>query len=185
MSPARWVCAIYSDFSGSVGIMRKRGVFGAGWGEIRDPPARGRLRRAIGKSRDHPPNLRNPHRATARWVCAIYSDSHRSCRSAARTGRTWYGGGCPKYATPLPRSVADFIGPSGNREIPSRPSETSTGPPSAGFAPFTRISREYVGIMRKLGLFGAAGRNARPRRIRGRLRRIFRKSRDFSENLRN
>ena len=37
MAPGRWVRAIYSDFSGSVGIRRKRaGVLGA-WGEIRAP----------------------------------------------------------------------------------------------------------------------------------------------------
>ena len=36
MSPARWVWAICSDFSGSVGIRGKRGLLGAGGG-ICDP----------------------------------------------------------------------------------------------------------------------------------------------------
>ena len=41
--------------------------------EIRDPRARGRLRRSFVESRDFSATLRNCFRAPARWVCAIYS----------------------------------------------------------------------------------------------------------------
>ena len=52
-APARWVCAIYADFSGHFGIRRKRALLGAD-GEICDRRARGRLRMVFAKSRDSP-----------------------------------------------------------------------------------------------------------------------------------
>ena len=81
-------------------------------------------------------------------------------------------------------SVADCVGSSGNREISRGISETDTCRLHGGFAPFTRISRR----MSEVGVNGAYvarwAKYATPR-IRGRLRMIFRKSRDFPMNLRN
>ena len=75
MGPARWVCAIYSDFSGFVGVRRKRGVLCAGGGtKYETARIRCRFRRIFRKSRDSSANPRRFPMAPARWVFAIYSD---------------------------------------------------------------------------------------------------------------
>ena len=59
MSPARWVCAIYLDFSGDVGIQRKRDLLGAAGRNTGPPRIRGRLRRIFRISPESPVDLRN------------------------------------------------------------------------------------------------------------------------------
>ena len=95
----------------------------------------------------------------------------RIYRNSAKTGSTWCGG-CNMRP---PGSVVDCVGSSGNREISRRISETSTGPSRGSLAPFTRIS---LGLSEfgEYGPYVARVGEICGRLVRGRLRRIFRKS---------
>ena len=83
-----------------------------------------------------------------------------------------------------PGSVADCVGSSGNREISRRISETPRGPRAVGLRHllgFLLICRNSANT----GPTWRGGANYAAPRISGRSRRIFRKSRYFSANLRN
>ena len=155
---ARWVCSIYSDFSGHVGIRRKRGVLvdGSKYATVRP---RGRLRRIFRISRDYPANLKNSPMAPARGVFAIYSVSVGIRRKRSLQGAR-------DRNTRPPGPVADCVGSSGFREMPRRISETSPCSPRGGFAPLSRISRDLSELCDN-GAYLARGRNTRPRRMRG------------------
>ena len=172
-SPFTLIPRDLSDFGENGARLERRG-------EIRDPRIRGRLRRIFRKSRDFSANLRKCHRAPARWVCAIYSDFSGLVGIMRKRGLRGVGA---KYATP-PGSVAGCVWSSGKREIPRRISETDPSPPRGGFAPRTRISPD-LSEFGENGVYVVRRVQYATTRIRGRLRRIFRKSRDFPANLRD
>ena len=135
MSPARWVWAIYSDFSGSVGIRGKRGLRGAGGWNKRP---RGSVADCIGSSGSREISRRISETdpgPPARWVRVIYSDFSGSVGIRRKRGLSGAGGEIcdPGY-------VADCVESSGNRDVSHRISETDPCRPRGGFAPFTRIS---------------------------------------------
>ena len=137
-APARGVCAIYSDFAGRGGILAKTGPRWRGGAKYANRRIRGRGRRIFRKSRHFSANLRKFPSAHARWVCSVYSDFSGYVGIRRKRGLL----GAAGRNTRLPGSVADCIGPSGNREMSRRISETATGQPNGRFAPCTLISRD-------------------------------------------
>ena len=136
---------------------RKRPLLGAGGDVICGPRVRGRLRMIFRKSRDFSANLRNSHMAPARWVCSTYSDFSGYVGTRRKRGAYW-AQAC-EICDPLIRSRLRRIS-SGSWDFP----ETQKRPMSTErwvCAIYSGFSGS-VGIRRKRGLPGAAGRNMRP-----------------------
>ena len=134
MTPARCVCAIYSGFSGSVGILRKRDMCGPATAKYATTgPAADRvgssvsrdIRRGISKASPFPPE---------RSACAIYLEFSELCENVASLARGIF--------DPCP--AADCVGFSGNHEITRRPSEIS---PLSLMMVLRRLLR-FVGLFR-------------------------------------
>ena len=139
MSSARWVCVIYSDFSGPLGIPRKRGLRGVGGRNMRPP---GSAADCVGSSGNREISRRTsetdpcPPRGGFGPFTRISRGLSEFGENGAYMARR--GGICDP---PDPRPT-DCVGSSGNREISRRISETDPCPPRGGFGPFTRISRD-------------------------------------------
>ena len=121
----------YAPFSPNSDRSREIRVNGA------NPP-----RTAFGESRDFSANIRNCFRATARWICAIYSDFSGHVGIMRKRGIL---GAVGRNMRP-PGTAVDRIGSSCDREISRRLSETVSWPPNGECAPFTRISPDLSGF---------------------------------------
>ena len=138
-APTRRICAIYSDFSGSVGIRRKRGPTCPGGGaEICDPADQLPISYDLQEIARFPAESRILFRRPRAVALRRLPGCLGNCRNSATTGPMWRGGG---RNTRSPGSAVDCGGSSGNIATSRWISETPTVPHRGVFAPFTRISR--------------------------------------------
>ena len=178
MPPSRQVFAGYSEFPGYAGI-RRRGPELGRVREIRDPAGRSiayDLQEVARFPREHHDPPHGPIAVGLRRLRRIILIRLNSTKTAP----TWGGGA--QYATPRIRGRSHRI--FRKSRDPTRHPETVAWPLHGGPAPFTLISRD-LSEFGENGAYVARQGEIRDPRIRGRLRRIRRKSRDFAATLRN